>query len=357
VYYEEKPGVAHWTWDWSSAEDGGMIFDPTLRKFIKNLLTHPQKRTVSHYTVTSLNPSAFGSVRGIVITQLMSRLQQGRLAVSTDCDQLKCTVTLKPQNVRRFQLTAAFLAYHRGPSSNTILVEINRVRINVIEPISLCVTQNGVWKKCAAELNPSIDRWVGNSGPARQSFAHPFVIVAGTQNSSLAASFLDNARYLSAGHAHASATVAPIILDSDMPLSILLDAVACPNLILLGGPNENSVSSALVKLVAGFPVRFIGDSFILGSHAFTGPKTGVAFTFPHAFNEAPVASSSSWKQQHRINFMVSFKLLTHVYSLVLPQFIVIFLSFSHAHTHTHSHTHICVYMILLNEKHAEFHSC
>ena len=108
--FEEKPGVSHWTWDWTKPEDGGMVFDPIVRRFINQRFQQPRSKLVLPLVVTVLNPSTFGSVGGILIRGLRSRLEKGMISISRACLAVDCPLVFIPRNVVRFTVLPTFFS-------------------------------------------------------------------------------------------------------------------------------------------------------------------------------------------------------------------------------------------------------
>ena len=147
VTYSEKPGADHWYWDFETAEDGGVIFDPLTRSFLSDhafeletsaavnrstLATdrsnfprnNPAGRIetalVDGFTVESWNPATFESVHGIRILAMISRLKKSVVEVlpvpsSSEqrtsferSDGTVCTWHLSPSNVEKFVVTSDF---------------------------------------------------------------------------------------------------------------------------------------------------------------------------------------------------------------------------------------------------------
>ena len=69
VTLDELPGKQHWWWDSDQTNDGGVMFDKTVRTFLsKHAVPLPLPSTA--FTVTSLNPAAFFGKGGCKIEQV-----------------------------------------------------------------------------------------------------------------------------------------------------------------------------------------------------------------------------------------------------------------------------------------------
>jgi len=143
------------------------------------------------------------------------------------------------------------------------------------------------------------ERGPHNAGPVRAVTATPFAIVYGTRSASpeVNEALLRGAQLLSQGHALASHAFAPIIADSDVRFCEESGAdsgegapcLPCgTNLVLLGGPAQNAVTSLLHALHkgAGFAVGFPGpaagpagyEPFSVGGRVFSANATALLAT-------------------------------------------------------------------------------
>jgi acetyl esterase/lipase len=67
--YQELPEMDHWWWDTAVPNDGGVMFDTTLRAFINSHFDLPTS-IADRFTVTSLNPATFGPKHGVQVLKL-----------------------------------------------------------------------------------------------------------------------------------------------------------------------------------------------------------------------------------------------------------------------------------------------
>jgi hypothetical protein len=116
------------------------------------------------------------------------------------------------------------------------------------------------------------ERGPHNAGPMRAVTATPFAIVYGTASPATTEALLRGAQLLSQGHALASHAFAPIVADTEVRFCETaaeeagaegLPCLPCgTNLVLLGGPAQNSVTARLhgEHAGSGFAVRFPGPA-------------------------------------------------------------------------------------------------
>ena len=136
------------------------------------------------------------------------------------------------------------------------------------------------------------ERGPHNAGPMRAVTAAPFAVVYGTQSASPAATeaLLRGAQLLSQGHSLASHAFAPVVADVDVKFCEEGEGEGClpcgTNLVLLGGPAQNSVTARLhaEQRERGFAVRFpgggasaaaAGEPFAIGDRVFAGNATAL----------------------------------------------------------------------------------
>ena len=303
--YSEKAGADHWYWDFDSPEDGGVVFDPAIRRFIQfNVHNNDNGRgkiLCNGFEVASFNPSTIESSNGIRILQMISRIRKASVSVRFGADG----VQLEPSNVRKFVILAVFWQLCDACSADRRLVRIGRrsvLEVEVHRDVFVCKGfGTSAWQECPEvrrSLSSLSERGPSNYGPARQVNHAPFVIVVGSgqghaltePGDEMSVWLLNAARYLSLGHLQASATVAPVLMDSDISASDLRSMLADGvNPVLLGGPHINSVSKMIVDLLndqnISMPIKILNDSsFYLGDCRFNEEGAdGLMFTFPIPF--------------------------------------------------------------------------
>jgi menaquinone-dependent protoporphyrinogen IX oxidase len=70
VTLDELPDKEHWWWDSHKANDGGVMFDKTVRDFLKKH-SEPLPLPGALFTVSSSNPAAFFGRGGCTIKQVL----------------------------------------------------------------------------------------------------------------------------------------------------------------------------------------------------------------------------------------------------------------------------------------------
>jgi hypothetical protein len=267
ITYSEKAGADHWYWDFDAPEDGGVVFDPLTRLFFHEHLFGSSKPVPESFEFVSWNAATFEGWHGVHVMAMISRLKKAKVVVTTSVSEPCSIVTA---NVARLRIEPSLWTAH--PCVGGLF--IGGVPMDAFarsDAIDFCLAPvvpatKPVWGVCAGHT-----RGPHEYGPARQAFQAPFVIVVGSgqrgpascaatgdcderDGGGVTAGMLMNAaRYISVGHLSASSTVARIVLDSDVTAETLPALLERANLVLVGGPEVNSVSQLLVEAGVDLP--------------------------------------------------------------------------------------------------------
>ncbi|XP_078000966.1 uncharacterized protein LOC144453526 [Glandiceps talaboti] len=327
VTYDELAGKEHWWWDTWETNDGGAVNDKKLRDFAvkhsQNLIissndaakdetcdsedcgggggggggdddddddddvamvnrysgnVRKSKERQGKYAVTLVNPAFMGGVHGIQVLQqiIPFRISKIELVFSSD------SVSMVTSNVLKFKLYE--------PAVSPVLWTLKSIQIDsdkfstddvasAMKESSHFCKSKGKWSICetvGSVFESNQQRGPVNMGPARRVAEHQFVIVTGTEGEgSITATLQQLAVYIANLFFLTSETIAPIIKDKD-----LTDSVANGyNLIILGGPNENSWTSKIMTNSSPLSVDEQGIS--IGECRFTNHEIGVLSLLPH----------------------------------------------------------------------------
>lgn len=327
--------AGHWWWDTKTTNDGGVVNDAALRKFVGKAMAAearslalgagavPREEAYASaagwgWSVTALNVGTTHARRGFRILQQRHSFRLARLSVRAAAAE-HFTASGTPaaaqgvwqvdatRNVRRFAFCppAAPAVWPWAPAT-ALLLDGTRIPLR-----NSAAAENGgcwhfcwaaaggnagsSWSDCSASASTytETERSPSTYGPMRQVFMAPFVIVAGTGGGAdSAATMLEVATYLAVSHYSSVRSYAPIVLDTEV------DTTTEPrHLILVGGPKLNSVTRWLsgcaqrandsacgsAKFVAP-PVQFVDGGYRLGPCAFTAEAgedgLGLAFVTP-----------------------------------------------------------------------------
>ena len=281
----------HWWWDTDQTNDGGVMFDPKVRNFLSTVLEHCSKYKEKaakrkRFQVVSLNPSTFHSRNGMRIIQMNIPFRLSKLDVTRSTLNGAAEWHIRTTNVRRFAVKRSFFT-----NTDKSVVVVDGIRLRIIPPFvndsnldsatmlsffrDDTLPPQPQWTVMAASKRdmriPRGERRPGNTGPMRQVFDRPFLIVA---NSSAT---LHLAVLLSNSHFAGSKTTAPVFLAKNVNQK-MKDTF---NMIFIG---KSSLRDEMVmsKLPPNFPVRFVKDNgfAVRGCSFHPGDHAGLIFLAP-----------------------------------------------------------------------------
>lgn len=224
----EIAGKEHWWWDTQIANDGGVVFDPVVRDFLgKHLAPHGVRAPGTEpFTVVSFNPATFEGKHGFRILQSHVPFRLSRLRVAPGGHGRAPQWTIGTHNVRRFEF-APVPGWAGAPAAD---VPTGAVVVTIIDGQRLEVAMaagalhfvraaNGSWAcvLAAPEAYQDTERGPHSSGPARQVFARPFVVVVGTAGTAaeLAAN-LEVGTYIANSHMIATGASVRVLNDTSV---------------------------------------------------------------------------------------------------------------------------------------------
>jgi len=332
--YEEIPNKEHWWWDTLRSNDGGVLNDVKLRKIYRAMKRRTREGHesgsecfVDRFTLVAMHPGSVESKCGMRILQIWKPLSMSKLTVRWSSDVWH----IQTQNVRRISVNGRYLCASVPCRSSVTIDQVEQVPITLSQMkqnkmVEFCQyddqqvvaeivvvptgTRNDVrpppppppppprrWRRCAHSdpiqhplvTNTSYsfeqyERGPTNSGPARQLFASPFVIV--TTFHSLP-SYLS--LYTANMHMAAASTSVEILHDT---VYVSTKDQQHKNMFVVGRHNllfhrqQASRRRQRSSLVANPPVDTIQDSngqligFQVGPCQFIEPGIGILYTAP-----------------------------------------------------------------------------
>ena len=322
---EEVEGKGHWWWDTNHPNDGGVLNDGVMRATYEKALSSSTNPPAS-FTLVTTNVRAFdGTARqrgGISIMQLAGSEARIEAHILDARGSRVWRLVTRGARRLRFELRGSVppsveeTTLCNFESGSLAARETTRAR-----PSSLCVDGaafkvsacaemtllhlcliDSTWRvcfesKCAESDRASVgglgdvalsqaggefdfekfERGPHNSGFARAVFAAPFIIVSGTGGGVHAsARRADAASALSQLFALASHAPAPVVFDTDVEHDF-----QGANMILLGGPEVNSLTARLVArpdFRCGVKFSRNVSSFSIGGVFFAGEKHALLTT-------------------------------------------------------------------------------
>ena len=270
---DELKGKGHWWWDSISENDGGVMFDAAMRSFFEQARVAPAQLPPT-FSFRCANPALCGSRGGVAILQLRTPGHVGSFSVQRDD-----VWALRTTNVARLRLAGPHLA-----DAHRCIVDGAAIALgggSVARGVELCRDASGAaWRICDARLE-EVETDTGETcsdaegggterrlrgpstlGPLRRLWEGPVVVVVGTGGGSKAdlTRRLDAALRLANEWHLTSGGVVQILRDDE-----LLPAQAMKhNLLLLGGPTNNSWAKRLLEGMRG-GMRMSGTHIELGS--------------------------------------------------------------------------------------------
>lgn len=292
----------HWWWDTDGENDGGVLNDSIMRYFYASCVgnSNPNHNsshsgsqvansesvlsddgTIVDVTTTLSNPSGLDSRSNPTYNQDMCRqyvlsvvnpathlglcgihvVQQHKAMVETvirvqckygtaSTGRQHCTV-LSGGNVRRLFVDANAILTHQDTDLTVDGIAINLqpatgAQIEVQVGVAVCWNDNSFMPAiCTSPIHPLLEKSALTSGPVRNLYIRPFMIVYGTnsQDGVLLRAIKDFATYVANAHTAAHSTFVPIVADRDY----LAKANAHwrqSNVMFVGGPAINVAMTA-----------------------------------------------------------------------------------------------------------------
>jgi len=266
--YKEIPGKGHW-YDLDDPDTTVCVDDPELMEFLKAKERNPFPGQVVFKTSNlgqnhkSYWVEIIRQEKPFFESRIEAKVSGPRIEVST-------------RNVGEFAL---YLSQDLLPYRNVRLVvdgeEID-YQLRESEKVHFRKGDKGF------RLGESKHRRLAKSpelyGPIKQAYFSPFVLVYGTIGDSLATeTTLHQARLEATRWWRRANGLAEILPDSE----VTSETMEKYNLILFGGPEENSVTA---KLNRKLPIRIEDHEIVLGKKKIDGKGTAAKFIYPNPLN-------------------------------------------------------------------------
>ncbi|XP_064601403.1 LOW QUALITY PROTEIN: uncharacterized protein LOC135467560 [Liolophura sinensis] len=297
--YTELKGKEHWWWDTWETNDGGAVNDRQLRDFTEkhcrvggagNSCTADEGDcggdAASRYTATSdkflnftyatFNPAFGEGKRGVQVLQQVTPFRKSQIKVEVKTEE----ISVRTVNVAKFDIREPISQpVHWRQRTITIDDKFSvsgKDLVDVIEESEIHFCRfGGKWQICRDSLFSAKTRGPHNLGPARRIAENQLVIITGTQGPDIHTTrLLNQAIYIANLFYLTSDSYAPILRDVDADIT-QLESV---NVIVLGSPDENSLTSHFLKTV---PIRVDTGHMYLADCVFDSPRTGLMTLTSH----------------------------------------------------------------------------
>jgi len=282
----EIPGEGHWF--------NGVVDDDIMQAFFNKYVEAGIPTLPSTFLITTLNPGSFEGKGGISILQQIIPFRVSKIQVVKTSSTIW---TLSTENVKRFTFYAPY--YKDAPNSivldgqslsvarlpNHYCVSANYTNYQSLSPKPRGLKAPPKWSICTNYQWQLTERSPLNSGPIGQILQYPVIIVYGTTGSASDTSlrqtmavYLANVLYYQLRYA------ITVVSDKDFSKESLSEY----NIILMGGPNTNSISKSLESV---FPVDFNSNGFSINDNQFPSNSTGILF-LSSCYSSSPSSPST-----------------------------------------------------------------
>jgi pimeloyl-ACP methyl ester carboxylesterase len=262
--YKEDPGKGHWY----TIDSLGTtcVDDPDLIGFLQSKTRNPYPRDVVLKTV---NPSQAGRSYWLRLDEQEEPYRESVLEAHVRPD----TVEIALKNVKTFSINLSEDLLPEGVA--TVIVDGASYRLGFAGRETFVFSQRG------GKMRPGENREAGpvktaaRYGPIKQAMFSPFVLVYGTQGGpDLTDLLLDLARLEAVQWWRRANGFVEVVPDTQ----VTREDAETHNLILFGGPNENSVSK---RIAPRMPIAPAAGGVRLGGEVIPGPGLALRVVYPN----------------------------------------------------------------------------
>lgn len=298
--YKEVPGVKHW---WSYPDGTVCVDDPDLMEFLKQARRNPGPRRVFLRTADlGQNASSYW----VAIEQVRTVGRDAEVAACA-ADSL---ITVRTANVARLRLDLdSRLFFSRDVR---LVVDGQRIGGRLEVPASITLHRAGDRWRIGPGRKPARRKTPNRFGPAKQTLMSPFSLVYGTQDRPLAetlrhAATQEALRWFLIGNG-----TSVVLADSEVTDAVVRQR----NLVLYGGPAENSVTR---RIAASLPVRTAAGRMSIGRNP-VGDSVAAILTYPNPLNPDRLVLVRMGTDPEAVKLSLSFGIIGS--STALPDFML-----------------------------------
>jgi pimeloyl-ACP methyl ester carboxylesterase len=266
--YKEIPGKPHW-YEVDTLNHILCVDDPDLMNFLKEKKREPFPHQVNFKT------SDLGQTHKnywVDITEQEKPFYESRIETDVKGNQIE----IKTVNILQFELSLSKYLLPYGEIGFLINGENLTYKFRTDERLSFFKNgdrfQIGKFKSTPMKKTPEF------YGPIKQAYFFPFVLVFGTKGDSTSTDItlhqtrLEAARWWRVGNGYAE-----ILPDTEVTKEVMENY----NLILFGGPEENSVTAQVNK---NMPIQIRDNKIFLDKSELYGDGMAVEFIYPNPLN-------------------------------------------------------------------------
>jgi pimeloyl-ACP methyl ester carboxylesterase len=264
--YKEVPNRPHW---WSYDDGLACVDDSDLMAFLKTQRRDPGPRHI-RFRTADLGQSSRS------YWAVVERVRTVGRDADIEAWASDSLVRVSTANVGQFSLELAGAPFFAGPIAVEIDGRMVGKRYSLPARLTFHATDRG-WASGPARA-AAVSKTPGLYGPPKQAMMSPFLLVYGTRDSALTPFLRHSAtqegmRWWLIGNGRAL-----VVPDT----AVTTEDIARYNLVLYGGPEENSVT---VRIADRLPIRIREGRMALGSHDL-GDSLAAMFVYPNPLNQA-----------------------------------------------------------------------
>jgi dienelactone hydrolase len=262
--YKEVPGRPHW---WSYEDGLSCVDDTDLMAFLKAQKRDPGPRQI-RFRTADLGQSS----RSYWV--VVERVRTVGREADIEARAADSLISVRTANVGQFSLELAGAPFFAGPIEIEIDGKTVGTRYGLPARLTFHATDRG-WAPGPARA-ATVTKTPGLYGPAKQVMMNPFLLVYGTTDSALApflrhSATQEGTRWWLIGNGRAR-----VVPDT----AVTLEEIARCNLVLYGGPQENSV---LRRMADRLPIRIKAGRLALGTRDL-GDGLAAMLVYPNPLN-------------------------------------------------------------------------
>jgi pimeloyl-ACP methyl ester carboxylesterase len=262
--YKEDPGRGHWYR--IDSLDVACVDDPDLMGFLEGRMRNAYPRDVVFKTV---NPSHSRRAYWLELTEQDRLYHESSIEAHVSAD----TVRIETRNVKSFAL---MLSRDLVPSGRAVLeIEGRRRFLGFADARTLRFSRRAGEFRLSGNTATGMRKNPNLYGPIKQAMFSPFVLVYGTIGSADVTDLLLHLARLEAFQWWRRGNgFVEILPDS----AVTRTAMEGRNLVLFGGPRENSIVERIERLL---PIQVTAGGVALGTTFIRGTGLGVRFVYPN----------------------------------------------------------------------------
>jgi pimeloyl-ACP methyl ester carboxylesterase len=262
--YKEDPGCGHWYR--IDSLDVACVDDPDLIGFFEDKVRNPVPREIVFKTVS---PAQSRRAYWLEVLELENLYREAEVEARVRAD----TIRIETRNVERLAVT---LSRDLIPSGRaTIEIGGRYLQLSFRDRKVVHLSRRAGAFRLGENLKPGFDKRPERYGPIKQAMFSPFVLVYGTLGDAAATDLLASlARQEAFAWWRRGNGFVEVLPDTEVTHAL----IAGCNLILFGGPGENSITRRIDR---SLPIRCAEGKLILEDKTLSGRGLAAKFVYPN----------------------------------------------------------------------------